>query len=86
MPLKKIADDVLDAINNSLGGELSEAQKLEISKIVKQGLAEALKSASTTQRKAIVVCCGPEADLAHKIAEEANRSTVALIANLMSMR
>ena len=86
MPLKKITDDALDAINTTLGGELSESQRLDISNIIKQALVRSVESASTTQREAIIVCCGSDADLAHKIAEEANQATVALIANLMSMR
>ena len=32
------------------------------------------------------MCCGPEADLAHKIQNEMDRKRDVLIANLMAMR
>ena len=86
MPLKKIADDTLDAISTTLGNELSESQKQQISTIINQALMKSVTNATATHREAVIICCGSEADLAHKIAEETNRATVALVANLMSMR
>lgn len=86
MPLKKISDDTLEAINATLGDELSESQKQQISAIINQALMKSVTNVTATHREAVIISCGSEADLAHKIAEEANQATVALVANLMSMR
>jgi hypothetical protein len=37
-------------------------------------------------KETAVVCCGPEADLAHKIQEEMDKKRKVLITNLMSIR
>ncbi len=86
MPLRTIADKALDDINATLGGDLSEEQQQEITKIVEKALDRSAKSIASAHREVTVVCCGPEADLAHKIQEEADRAVVALTATLMSFR
>ena len=57
-----------------------------MTKIIRRTLIRAVNQATESCTSAAVVCCGPEADLAHKIAEEADRAQYALIANLTSMR
>ena len=49
-------------------------------------MAEAVRQTSQSCTKAAVVCCGHEADMAHKIAESVDQARHALIANLMSLR
>ena len=44
------------------------------------------EEAASEYQEATARCCGPEADLAHKIAEEVERKNRALIANLSAMR
>ena len=86
MSLRKIADQAQNSINTTLGGELTASQKQEILNIIERALADSVVKVSQTHREATVICCGPEADLAHKIAEEADRALKALTANLMTMR
>ena len=86
MSLKTLADDAVAQISKALPGQISEAETEVVSKIVEHALIKAVNQASEHCTSAAVVCCGPEADLAHKIAEEVDRAQYALIANLVSMR
>lgn len=52
----------------------------------KQALLDASERTHKEYREAVIACCGPEADLAHKIQEQMNKKRDVLIANLMSMR
>lgn len=86
MSLKTLADDAVMQISKAIPGRISEAETEVISRIVEHTLIKAVNQASENCTSAAVVCCGPEADLAHKIAEEVDRAQYALIANLVSMR
>ena len=86
MSLKSLADDVVEKINKCLGDPLTEAEIKTVSKIVQDALIEAVNESTKRASSAAVVCCGPEADLAHKIAEDVERARYALLANLTSMR
>jgi hypothetical protein len=86
MALKKLADDAIAQINDTVSSPLSESETEAISKIVEGTLAEAVRQTSQSCSKAAVVCCGPEADIAHKIAEDVDQARIALIANLMGLR
>jgi len=86
MTLKHLADDAVTKIEGTVSAPLSEQDAANIKKIVASALAQAVAETSKEHTAAAVVCCGPEADIAHKIAEEADRAQQALIANLMAMR
>ncbi len=66
--------------------DLSEEERAQILKIIENSMVKTIKETSDTHNEAAAICCGPEADLAHKIQEEAERKTQALIANLMALR
>ncbi len=63
---KQAAQEISDAISSSL----TEDEQAKVSKIVERALLEAIGEAVKGCKSAAVVCCGPEADLAHKIAEK----------------
>ena len=86
MKLKTLADNAVTEIDNTLPDNLTEEQTAAIAKIVENTLVEAVGHTSRSCRDAAVVCCGPEADMAHKIAEEVKLARKALIANLMGPR
>lgn len=86
MSLKSLADGAVEKINRTLKGPLTEAELETISQIVQDALVEAVNKSTKSCTNAAVVCCGPEADLAHKIAEDVERARYALLANLTSMR
>jgi len=73
---------VLDAIN----GSLSDQERVAISEIIDEALAQSVGSTMRRFTKTVFACCGPDSDLAHKISEEAKRARIALIANLEGMR
>ena len=86
MNLKNLANEAVSEIDRSMPNELTEAESAAIAKIVENTLVEAVSQTSRSCRDAAVVCCGPEADMAHKIAEEVKLARKALIANLMGPR
>lgn len=86
MSLKQLADQAVVEIDKSLPNELSEEQTAAVARIIENTLAEAVSHTSKSCRDAAVICCGPEADMAHKIAEEVKLARKALIANLMGPR
>jgi aspartate-semialdehyde dehydrogenase len=58
----------------------------EAAALIERALMDAALENSEECAKVAMVCCSPDRDLAHKIAEEIRRKNVALIANLSSMR
>ena len=87
MSLDETAQKAARSIEKTLSEQgLSKEQKLEILRIISDSLVESVEVAAATHREATVFCCGPEADLAHKIQEEAERKITALIANLQALR
>jgi len=49
-------------------------------------MLDASKRTHREMKETAVVCCGAEADLAHKIQEQMDRKRDMLITNLMAMR
>lgn len=86
MSLKSLADDAVQKISKSLTEPLTGAETTTVSKIIEDTLVQAVNESTKSCSDAAVVCCGPEADLAHKIAEDVERARYALLANLTSMR
>ncbi len=86
MTLRSLADDAVARIGKAVTAPLTEPETAAISKIIEDTLVGAVGQTTQTCSDAAVVCCGPEADMAHKIAEEVHRARQALIANLSSMR
>ena len=86
MTLRSLAEDAVARIGKAVSASLTEQETNAISKIIEETLVRAVNEATQSCSKAAVVCCGPEADMAHKIAEEVDRARIALVANLMSMR
>ena len=86
MKLKNLADNAVVEIGKVLPGSLSESEAAAISEIIENTLVEAVGKTSKRFSETAVICCGPEADLAHKISEEMKLAQKALIANLMGAR
>ena len=70
MTLKTLADDAVARIGETVSDTLSESEAAAVSKIIEDTLIKAVNQTTKNCATAAVVCCGPEADLAHKIAEE----------------
>ena len=87
MTLEITAHNAVSEIGEALDEyELSEQQKADILRIIGDSLVRAADEMSRVHREATAICCGPEADLAHKIEEEVERKKKALIANLSALR
>lgn len=87
MSLEKTALKAAEKIDRALDDyDLSEQQKADILKIIGKSLVRTAEEMTEALHQATVVCCGPEADLAHKIEEEVERKKKALISNLMALR
>ena len=87
MALEKTAQKTATKIDEALVDyDLSESEKDAILKIIGKSLIRTVEETTDTHREATVICCGPEADLAHKIQEEVERKKNLLISNLMALR
>ena len=86
MSLNELYNRATREIHEALDHRLTDGQKKEIGEIVCRALVDATKRAHEEYNRAAAICCGPDADKAHKIAEETARRREAIIANLMAMR
>ena len=87
MALSKTAQKAARKIEKALSDyPLSSDDKAQILKIIEKSIIQTVEETTESHREATVFCCGPEADLAHKIDEEVQRKVQALIANLMALR
>lgn len=87
MSLEKTALKTAEKIDQALDGyNLSAQQKAEILEIIGNSLVKTAEEITAAHREATVFCCGPEADLAHKIEAEVERKKQALISNLKALR
>lgn len=86
MDLAKLSDRVTQALDEAISADLPPEERDAIMKIVQQALLDTSTRTHKECKDVAVVCCGPEADLAHKIQEQMDKKRDMLIANLMSMR
>jgi hypothetical protein len=86
MELAKLSKRVTEELDSALADDLPKDERDAILKIVRQAMLDASHRTHRELKKTAVVCCGPEADLAHKIQEQMDKKRDMLIANLMAMR
>ena len=86
MNLKDRSQEAVQAAREVLGAELSEEQKAALSKVIEAAMADAMRETAQHSGEAALACCSHDKDMAHKIADEIERSNQALIANLSSLR
>jgi hypothetical protein len=86
MNLEKLSKRVKNELETTLSDDLPAAEREAILEIVQRALLDASSRTHREMKETAVVCCGPEADLAHKIQEEMDKKRNVLIANLMSIR
>ncbi|GAB4346883.1 MAG: hypothetical protein Kow006_05910 [Gammaproteobacteria bacterium] len=86
MTMKSLTEHAVEEIGAALSAHLTQAETKAVREIVEETLIRAVGEAVQNCKEKAVVCCGPEADIAHKISEEVDRARHALIANLTSMR
>ena len=86
MNLAELSKRVTQELNDALADDLPKDERDAILEIVRQAMLDASSRTHREMKETAVVCCGPEADLAHKIQEQMDKKRDMLIANLMSMR
>ncbi len=86
MDLAALSNRVTQAVDDAISTDMPAAERDAILKIVQQALLDASDKTHKECKEAAVICCGPEADLAHKIQEEMDKKRDMLIANLTAMR
>jgi hypothetical protein len=86
MNLAELTKRVSQELDDALSDDLPAAEREAILKIVQQAMLDASSRTHREMKDTAVVCCGPEADLAHKIQNEMDKKRDMLIANLKAMR
>ena len=86
MELAELSKRVTQELDDALSDDLPADERDAILKIVRQAMLDASTRTHREMKQTAVVCCGPEADLAHKIQEQMDKKRDMLVANLMSMR
>ncbi|MEP1209792.1 MAG: hypothetical protein ABJM29_20900 [Rhizobiaceae bacterium] len=86
MNLEKLSKRVTEELDAALSDEIPAAEREAIVDIVQRAMLDSANRTHREMQQTAVVCCGPEADLAHKIQEQMDKKREALIANLMAMR
>lgn len=86
MNLEKLSDRVAQELNTALADDLPAAERDEILDIVRRAMLDASSRTHREMKDTAIICCGPEADLAHKMQEQMAKKKDMLIANLKAMR
>jgi hypothetical protein len=86
MNLVKLSKRVTQELDNALSDDMPTVERDAILKIVQQAMLDASSRTHRELKETAVVCCGPEADLAHKIQNEMDKKRDMLVANLVAMR
>lgn len=85
MNLENLTKRVTRELDKALA-DLPVGEREAILDIVQRGMLDASHRTHRELKETAVVCCGPEADLAHKIQQEMDQKRDMLIANLSAMR
>ena len=86
MNLEKLSNRVTQELDRALSADLPAAEREAILDIVRRAMLDSSSRTTREMKETAVVCCGPEADLAHKMQEQMDKKRDMLIANLMAMR
>jgi hypothetical protein len=85
MNLEKLSNRVTQELDTALS-DLSANEREEILDIVRRAMLDSASRTTREMKETAIICCGPEADLAHKIQEQMDKKRNMLIANLTAMR
>ena len=86
MNLEKLSDRVAQELDTALANDLPASERDAILNIVRRAMLDASSRTHREMKDTAVICCGPEADLAHKMQEQMAKKSDMLIANLKAMR
>lgn len=86
MNLERLTKRVTQELDVALSDDLPVDEKEAILEIVQRAMLDASSRTHRELKETAIVCCGPEADLAHKLQEQMDKKRDMLIANLSAMR
>ncbi|WP_139816229.1 hypothetical protein [Planktotalea arctica] len=85
MNLEKLTKRVTQEMDVALS-DLPTIEKEAILEIVQRAMSDASSRTHRELKETAIICCGHEADLAHKLQEQMDKKRDILIANLSAMR
>ena len=86
MNLEKLSKRVVGELDDALADDIPADQREAILEIVRRAMLDSSSRTTREMKATAVICCGPEADMAHKLQEEMDKKRDMLIANLSAMR
>lgn len=86
MSLDSISETAVQALEQVIPVNLSRTDRDKIIHIIQHAMVDTVEETTESQQKMVVKCCGPEADLAHKMEEKMILTKRALISNLNALR
>ena len=85
MNLEKLTKRVTDELDHALA-DVPSSEREAVLEIVQRAMLDASHRTTREMKETAVICCGHEADLAHKLQEQMDKKRDMLIANLTAMR
>ncbi len=76
----------MQELETTLAPDLPASERKAILDIVQRAMLDSSKRTHREMKDTAMICCGAEADLAHKIQEQMDKKRSMLIANLMALR
>lgn len=86
MNLEELSNRVTRELDIALSDDVEPAEREVILDIVRRAMLDSAKRTHREMKDTAIICCGPEADLAHKIQEQMEKKRNLLVTNLMAMR
>lgn len=86
MNMRERANAAARATFEALATEPDASQSSAVIGIIEQAIIDAIGEATKQSGEAVMRCCSPDLDIAHKLRQEVENANKALIANLSGMR
>ena len=86
MNMRERANQAARSVCEALSVDANAKQFDVVVGIVEQAIIDAILEATRQSGEAVMECCSPDLDMAHKVSEEIRRRQGALVTNLKSLR
>ena len=86
MNMRERANQAARSVCEALSVDANAKQFDVVVGIVEQAIIDAILEATRQSGEAVMECCSPDLDMAHKLRQEVENLNQALIANLSGMR
>ena len=86
MSFREQADKAVQDVAKALGVKPTPEQAKAAADMIERVIIDSYRDGTAHSAKVAMECCAEDRDLAHKVADEINRASIALTANLSSQR